>query len=176
MIPGCLLAVLAGGCLKPKPPHAGAPNKKQETFSIESTPGEATVFSDPMNQHPVWHVKWGKVQLTVTGQKPKMGTMQEVSGEIYQEGKPETFKADEAIADTDSRVLTLTGRVSVFSGKDNTNLVCDKVVYLARPQLLKASGNVTVKSPKYMITGIDEEVAKADFSMFGSPDMFGDTK
>ena len=133
------------------------------------------MFTDPLNQHPAWHVKWGKFQLTVVNEAPKLGTMQEVSGEIYDNGKAKRFRADEAIADKASLVLTLAGRVSVFSAEDNTNLTCDKVVYLAKPALLRATGNVSVKSPKYMITGIDEEVAKADFSIIGSPDMFGET-
>ena len=94
--------------------------------------------------------------------------------EIFENGKPQRFRADEAIADEASLVLTLTGRVSVFSAEDSTNLICDKVVYLAKPQLLRAIGNVTVKSPRYVISGINEEMAKADFSVIGSPDMFGE--
>jgi len=168
------LALLAMGCLKPRTASAPPSPKKQEPIEIQSQPGSATVFSDPMNQHKAWHIKWGQFQMTVVGEKPQVGKMQKVSGEIYENGKPETFKADEAIADQASRVLTLTGRVSIYSGEDNTNLTCDKVVYLAKPQLIHAIGNVTVKSPKYVISGIDDEVAKTDFSMIGSPDMFGE--
>src|SRR5437764_8226998 len=141
-----LCSFLFAGCLKPKPATTNLPKKPPVTVQLESQPGEATVFSDPMNQHAAWHVKWGKVQLTVVGEKPTVGTMHDVSGELFENGKPQRFRADEAIADEASLVLTLTGRVSVFSAEDSTNLICDKVVYLAKPQLLRAIGNVTVKS------------------------------
>lgn len=167
--------MLLCGCRKPPPKVVSQPAPKPNTLTILTQPGEVTEYALSPQRHPVWHVKWQGAEVNTVNGAPQLGKLKGVSGELLQQGDPKSFRADEAIADRQSNVLTLTGKVSVYSPRDKANLVCEKVVYLSKDQLLHATGNVTVKSPQYSISGVPEVMSKADFSVIASPDLFGGT-
>jgi len=139
---------------------------------VESGAGNGTWFSKGTDRHPVWHVNWRTGELTVTGEVPEQATMKTVDGEILQDNEAKRFRADRAIADKKSNILTLTGHVSIYSPKRGANLRCDKLVYSADEKLFRASGNVSFLSKNTTIVGIPAAFAASDFSQVASPDMY----
>lgn len=162
----------AAGCAPPKP-------KKPPATSTEPLPklgaftdaGETTMFTDDAKPKPEWHVKWNKAQVTAEGGAPMFGKMFDVRGEIFQAKDTKTFHADRAVA-LSSNVLTLTGRVEVYSPKSDATLDCDKLIYDGKKKTFDASGNVSLKSKTVKITGVPEAMADSDFTQVSSPDMF----
>jgi hypothetical protein len=163
-----------GGCVKKSTervaPKDLAPPPKR---FIVNEGGKLTRYSEGEHRRQLWHIEWQKAEAQVSGEIPTFGTMTGVRGEIYQNGKPpKVFRADTAIADKQSDVLTLSGQVSVYSPDQKANLKCDKVVWDPHKEIVQATGNVTVGNDKYTLTGLPAIMARSDFSVIATPDMF----
>lgn len=111
--------------------------------------------------------------MTVVGETPTIGTMKDVTGDIYQAGQsPKKFRADQAVADRKSNVLTLSGKVSIYAPDQKANMKCDKVVWYGEREVLDGEGNVSLVTDRYSLTGLNAVEARPDFSVVATPDMF----
>lgn len=168
-----LTVVMLAGCRKPSPPptspikprSAGGPLR-----TVVSGGGDITNTNTP-DHHALWHVEYENVELHTVGETLSGGLMKSVKGQIYQQGDDKSFRADQAVGDRISNVLTLTGHVSVYSEKKGANLKCDKLIYEANRKLFMATGHVSLLSKNADIVNVPAAVAMSDFSEVSSPDM-----
>lgn len=140
---------------------------------------------------PVYTIRWKSAQLEYMEAKQNYGgTMQDVSGVLYVEGKEvSTFTADSAEADKETGFLRLSGHVHVISedteSKSNAtpakpvvrhafppgDLFCDRLEVVNQLSIIKARGNVQVKDGHGTMGG-DEFWATPDLRFVSTPDLF----
>lgn len=75
-----------------------------------------------------------------------VGTLQEVQGVLYQDGKPTLhFKAENAKADSDEERVLAWGRVKAVSKVNRAELTTQKITWEAKKNLITAEGNVRIQ-------------------------------
>jgi hypothetical protein len=169
-----MTALLVVGCSKSKPiVYVKPPPKAAARAEIVSTNSSVEEYSPPPNRHRLWRVHWKTAKMEVKDEVPTVGVMDGVDGDIDdRSGIPKTFRADGAVIDHDSHVLTLTGNVVVTSSTDKSSLKCDKMVWKPNKNVLAASGNVSYQTPKYTIANVPEILANGDLSVIATPGLF----
>jgi len=170
-----LIALIASGCGGPKAqPVVAKPNppKQVTKMGAEIEGGDGTWYSPADDQHPLWYLKWQSATVEAENDVPVVSSMSGVSGEIFESDGTKSFRADRAVADKNSNVLTLTGDVSVYAPKQRANLKCKKLVYNAVRKTFLGSGNVSLTSPTVTLTGVPEAESDSNFNQVASPEMF----
>jgi len=75
-----------------------------------------------------------------------IGTLQQVQGVLYREGKPTLrFEADYAKADSDQKRVAAWGRVKAVSNTNKAELTAEKITWESERDLITAEGNVRIK-------------------------------
>lgn len=75
-----------------------------------------------------------------------LGTLQEVQGVLYKDGKPTLrFEADHAKADSDAQRVAAWGRVRAVSDVNKAKLTAQKITWEAKRDLVTAEGNVRIQ-------------------------------
>lgn len=177
---GALLFVvvfLAGGCMKPsklssKKADSG-PNLQPQAIGMKS--GSVTAYTKTGPRQPLYSVHWVTASLKSSDPGSFYAVAQSVGGEIMKNGTVAShFTADSAIVDRQKGTLRMTGHVTITQVlKGNTPgavLHCDAVSYADADQIIKAEGNVQVRTATSSLTGLPAVWATPDFSEIGSPD------
>lgn len=145
-------------------------------MNIVNHGGRLTRYGDPGHKR-LWDIQWDTAEAVVKEEAAEVGLMHAVKGTIYKkDGSQTTFSAEEASAQKDKNVLTLSGSVVLTSMKPKGTLKCEKVVWYGDDELIEANGKIAVDTPGYSVSGIDKMLAKPDFSEIGSPDTFEEKK
>lgn len=139
--------------------------------------GDATRWRDGNVRKRLWTVKWQKADLVYGEGGAIGGSMSEVTGEIYGDGKEaSTFKAKSAEADRDTGELKLVGAVEVRSIQPGATLRCETLRWASNGQeIVRAQGQVRVESDGYRLGSFEQLWATPDLSQVGTPDAFTKT-
>ncbi|HMS56054.1 MAG TPA: LPS export ABC transporter periplasmic protein LptC [Fimbriimonadaceae bacterium] len=134
--------------------------------------GEVIRRSDS-GQEDLWKVSWKSAKLEYTDDSRFGGAMNDVSGVIYENGKPVSqFTATEAVASKEDNILLLSGEVKVTSVKPEGTLSCEEVRYDGEKRRIEASGNVRVDSGLYSAGSFERVYARPDLTMIATPEWF----
>ena len=140
----------------------------------------------------LWQVSWDSAELNYETDQDYGGLMKDVSGTIYERGKPVgTFRADTArAANKKSDSLKMSGHVlltsmkspSALSGNEGGDahadkrgtsvLTCDELEWDAAEGIVKAKGSVNMNTSDYQIGPLPALWATATLDVFGTPDLF----
>jgi lipopolysaccharide assembly outer membrane protein LptD (OstA) len=105
------------------------------------------------------------------------GTMERVSGEMFDQDSDvplvaNTFRGDHAVALKETQALVVTGNITMISKEQGVTINCDKVEWLAKEKIVKASGNVRIHGTYGEMSGLNEVWASPDFKHVATPGMF----
>ncbi len=132
--------------------------------------------SEKASRERAYDIHWKTSDLTFDEKtKNYFGTMVGVSGTIFEKDKPAaTFTSEEGEADkSGTSKLTLRGHVRVISTDGQSELTCDKVVWLVDEKTIKASSLVKVRGRNGIVGPMDDLWATPDLKRVATPDMFG---
>jgi hypothetical protein len=171
-----LMAVACHGCA-PSAPKSKLVDKVKpilkQPLTVVTPDGEATERSNGPGREPLYHVTWRNAKVDVSDKGPFAGRMEGVKGEMYHKGQvSNTFGADYANADRNTRLLTLTGHVQLISKADQIVLTCDKVEWLVKEKIVKATGHVKAVGNFGSVGVADELWATPDLKVIATPDSF----
>ena len=151
------------GCGKPADFKKVVQSTKPEARVVQVGKGEVTRRT--VEQVPLWTVVWTNAMLEYTDDRKFSGEMAEVSGTIYQNGKPaSTYHADWANARKEDAVLELSGHVKVTSLSPVTSIGCEKVQFDGESATIKADGSVLVQAQEFQTGPWDSITASSDLS------------
>jgi len=184
VIPAFIL--LLAGCGSPPNKGKGGENKKEKDLSqlsqtVESSSGNATSKGPPPKRESLWYVEWKKASIhlqpnAIPGADSvgiSTGNMEGVRGNLFEGEKPgSTFSADTGSADTMKRILTLEGNVHLHSSNPDAELTCDRVVYDAGKEVVRAIGHVRIEGKVGTIGTLSEILATKDLKRIATPGMF----
>lgn len=174
------MLLLAVGCGAPKAPvpiPQPPPPQEEPTKDTVHASGIEIMRRSTDSSDPMWSAKarWATLHYGEAGAFG--GRLREVSGELFQATKPVSeFSAELATADKASGKLTLEGKVTVHGKEEKATLTCEKLTYLASTKRIEASGNVTIETPTYRAGPFPQAFARADLTLFATPDLFEDSK
>ena len=173
------LAMFTFGCsgkgprqVSEEPPKSEPPEESKRLYTGK---GQATVRETSGERFLLYVIEWEKTQLDYTlEQGASAGRLEKVSGTLYQEGSEASkFSADAAIADKAKGLLVLEGNVSIEGLTDpKGNLKCQKLEWKTNQKLLKAVGDVTLKSTNGTIGPVPELWCLPDLKRAGTPGFF----
>lgn len=164
LVSGC-----SGGVQKKKPKK----NEPPELKKLNTDKGSVTVRATSGAREPLWTVRWETARIEYGGENEISGKMSSVSGEMYENGQvANTFVADYAEAEKQSNRLTLTGHISVKAKEHAASMACEKLEWDGLKQLMKATGNVNLKSDLYDAGVFDILLASPTMNKIGTPDLF----
>lgn len=151
--------------------------KKSQTPPI---PPETTANTGPVavtQRSPqgqiIWTLKSEKSQITYGGEGKLSGTLENVSGELYQGGKlASKFKCNFASADQEQNRLEMHDSVRIVDIAEDATLMADHVVWEGDAGHIRASGNVRVMAKSYEMGPFEELWASPDLMQVGTPDVF----
>jgi hypothetical protein len=187
---GVVALALLTGCGKTtvdRPKEPAEPPEPAIRQVVNTGAGEATKYATTdEGRERIWTVQWKEGQIDYSGEKDIGGTMETVTGTIYQKNQPVSyFSADYAVADKKTALLQLSGKVKVWANENalpknelglpavsRAVLRCDKVDWLASRKLVQASGNVTFETDAYTAGTFKELIVTPKMDSFGTPDQF----
>jgi hypothetical protein len=140
--------------------------------TVETTNGDATIRS-PKTRDILYHVVWQKGELNVADSGIFAGSMDEISGEIYDKGNvlASTFSADTASASKEKQLLTLLGHVRLNSKAQKSTISCDKLEWHADVRMARAMGHVVATGQFGTIGPQDEMWSNPDLKIISTPDL-----
>lgn len=181
---GTLLTLLiVAGCAKPAHNEAKKPKEEKPlelpVQTVETNSGSTTQFSADPTRERQWDVAWEKAEVDFAKKGPSAGTMQGVSGKIYQKNAvASTFRAQSGLADKAKQTLMLVDDVHVYSpdpkdpSKNDGELMCDRLVYDAAKKIVKAQGHVRFVGTVGTIGTLSEVWATPKLDKVATPDLF----
>ncbi len=162
-----------GGKPKGEKPDANKPEEKKEEKKLNAdraiVVGAATNSRlDAKTREKLWDIAWKQANLAmVDGQQS--GTMQDVTGNIYDKGKvASTFSAKHGEADKAVNRLIIEGDIKVTSIAEKSVMTAKKVEWLADLKVFKASGDVLVEGPNGVVGPTNQVFATADLKKIGT--------
>lgn len=171
-----VLAILSGGCSrkKPEPPLDVVETPEVESSNTVMTQaGTGSRYGVAEGRQELWRVHWQSGRVTIFSKGGLAGTMQTVTGEIFQGGRVSTtFSSDTAVAERAGETLTLRGKVTVKSKTDPVTIYCDQLVYIPRLRSVRANGNVRIVTETGELRSTGDILANPDLSQIATPDRF----
>lgn len=154
-------------------PNSPAEPKKPEPAPLNvATTGGSADKRDEKSGKRLYSIAWKTALITLGPKGLQEGTMNAVTGTIYQEEKPKsTFSAETGYAKKETKTLRLERRVTVRSTTSKLVLTAEKLEWLPDVKRLRASGNVLVTDGS---TAMRAPVLDAtpDLRKVGTPDAF----
>jgi LPS export ABC transporter protein LptC len=154
----CCLA-LAGCTPKTVPPSTNAPSNDHQVSNSQTEENPASKVPDGQfgaenltiakrdleTGKMLWEIKAKKGSGQAKDGKVT-GTLQQVQGVLYKDGKPTLrFEAEHAKADSNEKRVTVWGRVKAFSNANKAELTAEKITWESKRDLITAEGNVRIK-------------------------------
>jgi len=175
-----LVVILCVGCGGGAKQVVKKPVKKKPVFDkplpVYVTAGDAYNRKPAPSRALLYHIKWTEAQLQASDEGIFAGTMEGVTGEIYdKDGKGKvasTFKGDHAEAAKATLLLTVTNHIQIESLDRKAMLTCDRVEWQGNEKMYKAFGNVVVRGTFGELTGLNEVWATDDLAFISTPDAF----
>lgn len=165
---------MAGCGPRPDFSKKAPPPPKPVTRELNTEAG-SIARRDPASKRTLWSVAWKSAKLEYTDDNRFGGTMEAVSGTIYQDGKPVSdFTADSATASKADNTLELSGKVVVKAREPKGSLSCRSMRYDGMIERVEALGGVRVETELYQMGPFERVYAKPDLSRVATPDMFED--
>lgn len=171
-----IIALVLTGCIGGSSGVAKASTKPKEEAPkepnrLDTNSGSGTVREPDGNRHVLYTVKWESSQLDYTLKDGALnGTLRQVSGELYQEGKlASRFVADAARADKAKGQLVLSGKVTVIGLDPQAKLECQKLEWKTKEKRIRALGGVTIRFNQGTIGPMDELWCLPDLKIAGTP-------
>ena len=171
-----MIAMAITGCAKAKhdepkglPASNDAPKDPKKTEALAIAMGPATnTRTDPKTREKQWYIEWQSANLAIiNGQQS--GDMFKVKGNAFEKGEvASTFSADHAEADRAADRLILDGGIKITSEATKAVLTAKKVEWLPNDKLFKASGDVSLDSPKGVVGPVDVLYADANLKKVAS--------
>lgn len=154
----------------PEKPDPTAPRRQLESRDV-------TVAQRDERRVPQWTIKGDKALINVSENGKFSGTLEGVTGELYQDGRAASrFSAQRGEADQNRDTLSATGDVTITDTKTGTKLIAEHMKWLASRKLIEASGNVRVIGTDYEVGPMPRVLATPDLKKFGTPDRFPSPK
>jgi hypothetical protein len=120
-----------------------------------------------------WSIRWESAQIEYGDDENFGGEMTGVSGTLYRDDQAVgTFRADQAIADKKTSLLTMRGNVRLAATDPESTLHCGELQWLADEDLVKAKDRVRLESEFYTAGEFGEVWARPDLSRIASPETF----
>lgn len=172
LAPLCLLLPLVVACGGPRGGTEPTPERPEVQRGFLTESGEA-IQRSAEDRRVIWEIAWRAAAVSIVGDEPTEGKLQEVSGRLYRDGEPVSeFQALEGVADGAREILTLDGRVEVREIETGATLRCDRLVYEGKHARLKAEGNVRLEVPGFTMGPMDAFWVTSDLQRGGTPDQF----
>ncbi|RYG31503.1 hypothetical protein EON81_22745 [bacterium] len=158
-------------------PKVAEEDKVPETTSdsvVHVGKGQGT-NTEPNGGKSIWDIKWQDADIDP---KTRVLTGQNLSGTIYQNGKPVAdYVGGTGGADNSKKLIVLSRNVQVKSKSENgMTLYCDELKYegtQGKDGRIRAKGNVRVVSKEGSINFASEVYATPDLKQIGLPEVFG---
>lgn len=175
---GVAIALVMTGCVQSGKPTAKKqtnPTQSLQPQAIGMKSGSVTAYTKTGPRLPLYRVRWQSAQVSSSSTGTFSAVAQNVTGEIMKQGiEVSQFTADSAIVDRKLGTLKIAGRVKItqvnHGEKPGAVLTCQEVNYADSDQIIKAEGNVQVRTSSSSLSGLPAVWATPDFSEIGSPD------
>lgn len=183
-------SLLCGACGKAprkeaNPPKDPADEAAKESRRLYTGSGSATL-RDTEGDRPIRYIlRWTSSQLDYSQEQGALGgRLEEVSGELYQQGKlASRFTADHAMANKAKNLLRLEGNVviegldvdekgKVISQEVAATLRCQRMEWNTKQEMMRAYQKVTVVSRQGTVGPLNELWCDPSVRRAGTPGFF----
>jgi hypothetical protein len=171
------------GCASPAPPAPEAPSTGKaapdsRTTTVRTRAGTADHFGPGDERPKLWSLSWQDARLDVADDgidqaRIDLGDLRRVRATLYQDARPiADLTAQEGRADPKTETLRAGGSVKIVGRDDNIVLTAASVEYLRPAGVVKAKGDVIVRTPSATIGPMPELWATPDLREVANPSLF----